>query len=363
MVLTKLAVLNYKNIAEASLDFCAGINCFIGNNGVGKTNVLDAIYYLSFCKSHTNAIDSQNIKHDEGFLMLQGNYKNQEQEEEIYVGLKRGQKKLFKRNKNAYDRMSDHIGLVPLVLVSPNDAILIDGGSDERRKFIDGVLSQYDKKYLDNLLRYNYLLLQRNALLKSSTVEETMYEVCEMQMAHLAQYIYAQRNQFIAQFLPVFQQYYAAIADASEEVRISYKSHLEEGDLTNQLKQSRTKDAILGFTTKGIHKDELELYLGDYFVKRVGSQGQNKTFLVALKLAQFEFLKQVHACNPILLLDDIFDKLDANRVSKIIQMVSGDNFGQIFITDTNREHLVGILHQLPQENRVFLVNETGINKE
>ncbi len=363
MVLTKLSIVNFKNIADASLDFCAGINCFIGNNGMGKTNLLDAIYYLSFCKSHTNAIDSQNVKHDEGFLMLQGNYIHQQQEEEIYVGLKRGQKKLFKRNKNAYERISDHIGLIPLVLVSPSDAVLIDGGSDERRKFIDGVLSQYDKKYLDCLLKYNHVLQQRNALLKSNAVEETMYEVCEMQMAHFADYIYAQRTQFISRFLPVFQQYYVAIANVNEQVSISYKSHIEDGDLTIQLKQSRAKDTLLGFTTKGIHKDELEFYLGDYLVKRVGSQGQNKTFLVALKLAQFEFLKQVHACNPLLLLDDIFDKLDANRVSKIIQMVSGDNFGQIFITDTNREHLVSILQQLPQENRIFLVNEDGINKE
>ena len=363
MVLTKLSIVNFKNIADASLDFCAGINCFIGNNGMGKTNLLDAIYYLSFCKSHTNAIDSQNVKHDEDFLMLQGNYIHQQQEEEIYVGLKRGQKKLFKRNKNAYERISDHIGLIPLVLVSPSDAVLIDGGSDERRKFIDGVLSQYDKKYLDCLLKYNHVLQQRNALLKSNAVEETMYEVCEMQMAHFADYIYAQRTQFISQFLPVFQQYYVAIANVNEQVSISYKSHIEDGDLTIQLKQSRAKDTLLGFTTKGIHKDELEFYLGDYLVKRVGSQGQNKTFLVALKLAQFEFLKQVHACNPLLLLDDIFDKLDANRVSKIIQMVSGDNFGQIFITDTNREHLVSILQQLPQENRIFLVNEDGINKE
>lgn len=363
MVLTKLSIVNFKNIADASLDFCAGINCFIGNNGMGKTNLLDAIYYLSFCKSHTNAIDSQNVKHDEGFLMLQGNYIHQQQEEEIYVGLKRGQKKLFKRNKNAYERISDHIGLIPLVLVSPSDAVLIDGGSDERRKFIDGVLSQYDKKYLDCLLKYNHVLQQRNALLKSNAVEETMYEVCEMQMAHFADYIYAQRTQFISQFLPVFQQYYVAIANVNEQVSISYKSHIEDGDLTIQLKQSRAKDTLLGFTTKGIHKDELEFYLGDYLVKRVGSQGQNKTFLVALKLAQFEFLKQVHACNPLLLLDDIFDKLDANRVSKIIQMVSGDNFGQIFITDTNREHLVSILQQLPQEKRIFLVNEDGINKE
>lgn len=363
MVLTKLSIVNFKNIADASLDFCAGINCFIGNNGMGKTNLLDAIYYLSFCKSHTNAIDSQNVKHDEGFLMLQGNYIHQQQEEEIYVGLKRGQKKLFKRNKNAYERISDHIGLIPLVLVSPSDAVLIDGGSDERRKFIDGVLSQYDKKYLDCLLKYNHVLQQRNALLKSNAVEETMYEVCEMQMAHFADYIYAQRTQFISQFLPVFQQYYVAIANVNEQVSISYKSHIEDGDLIIQLKQSRAKDTLLGFTTKGIHKDELEFYLGDYLVKRVGSQGQNKTFLVALKLAQFEFLKQVHACNPLLLLDDIFDKLDANRVSKIIQMVSGDNFGQIFITDTNREHLVSILQQLPQENRIFLVNEDGINKE
>ncbi|MBP6230965.1 MAG: DNA replication and repair protein RecF [Paludibacteraceae bacterium] len=361
MFLTKLSVINYKNIAEANLEFCQGINCFIGNNGMGKTNILDAIYYLSFCKSHTNAIDTQNIKHEEGFLMLQGNYRTPQQEEEVYVGLKRGQKKLFKRNKQAYERLLDHIGLLPLVLVSPSDAVLIDGGSEERRKFVDGVISQYDKKYLDYLLKYNYLLQQRNALLKNRTLkEDALYEVCEFQMAQLAQYIFAQRQAFITQFLPVFQSYYNAIAQVDEVVNIVYKSHLENGSLQEQFQEYRAKDSLLGYTTKGVHKDELEMFLGEYFVKRTGSQGQNKTFLVALKLAQFDFLKKIHACNPILLLDDIFDKLDATRVNKIIEMVSGDNFGQIFITDTNRDHLVGFLSQLPQSNRIFSVNEQGV---
>ncbi len=365
MYLSSISIVNYKSIVEANLDFCNGINCFIGNNGVGKTNLLDAIYYLSFCKSHTNPIDTQNVKHNEQFFVLQGNYHTQQQNEDIYIGLKRGQKKMVKRNKQAYERLSHHIGLLPLVLVSPHDTILIDGGSEERRKFLDGVISQFDKKYLENLLKYQHLLQQRNALLKAGThqQEETLYEVCEWQMASLASYIYNKRLDFIQSFIPVFQHYYAAIAQVNEVVDIQYKSHCEHGDLQEQLKNNRSKDLLLGYTSKGIHKDELEFYLGDYLVKRIGSQGQNKTFLIALKLAQFDFLKQVHQCRPLLLLDDIFDKLDTLRVSKIIELVSGDNFGQIFITDTNRDHIVGILSAMPQTNKIFMVTEQGIISE
>ncbi len=361
MFLSNLSLINYKNISEANLDFCRGINCFVGNNGVGKTNLLDAVYYLSFCKSHSNSIDNQNIRHEENFLMVQGKYFRGEMQEDIYLGLKRGQRKAFKHNKKEYERISDHIGLLPLVLVSPNDSCLIDGGSDERRKFIDGVISQYDKKYLDSLIRYNRVVQQRNALLKNDDNQDmSIFDVCEWQMEQFAQYIYEKRKSFIEEFVPIFQEYYQFISSGKEIVNITYKSHLQKPDFKTQLESTRQRDFILGFTSKGIHKDELEMFLGDYLVKRIGSQGQGKSFLIALKLAQFDFLKKVHGFFPLLLLDDIFDKLDSQRVTQIIQLVSGEKFGQIFITDTNREHLDELLKQINNPYKIFTVKENGV---
>lgn len=361
MHLKSISLLNYKNIAEAELEFSSKINCIIGDNGMGKTNILDAIYYLSFCKSHSNPIDSQNILHDADFFMLQGVYDVIDNTEEVYCGMKRKQKKQFKRNKKEYERLSDHIGLIPLVLVSPDDSNLILGGSDERRKFMDGVISQFNNNYLLHLLHYNNALKQRNALLKSETmVDITLFDIWEEQLQLYGQMIYEQRVNFIENFIPIFQDIYNQISGGNEQVSLNYSSQHTDRDILQSLKNTRERDKILGYTTQGIHKDELEMLLGGFAIKRVGSQGQNKTYLISLKLAQFYFLKTAHNFPPILLLDDIFDKLDSKRVREIIKLVSGESFGQIFITDTNRQHLDVILEQLSQQASIFVVRDGDI---
>ncbi len=361
MHLESLVILNYKNIEEANLMFSPKINCFTGKNGMGKTNLLDAIYFLSFCKSHSNFIDSQNIYHQADFFLLQGRYQVDENIEEIYCGLKRNQKKQFKRNKKEYERLSDHIGLLPLVMISPEDISLISGGSEERRKFIDGVISQYDKNYLHSLLRYNNALRQRNALLKvDSYVEDSLFEIWEEQMAQYGNYLFEQRQLFIKKMIPVFEKYYHYLSNGKESIQLNYLSHHQQYDIKIRLKETREKDKILGYSTQGIHKDELEMLLDGYPIKRVASQGQNKTFLISLKLAQFNFLSHTHQQFPILLLDDIFDKLDTDRVKRILELVSQESFGQIFITDTDREHLNQILSQLQQEIKIFKVENGTI---
>lgn len=364
MRLNSLSILNYKNINEAELSFSPKINCFIGDNGMGKTNLLDAVYYLSFCKSHSNPIDSQNILHESEFFMLRGNYIVDDNEEDIYCGMKRKQKKQFKRNKKEYEKLSDHIGLLPLVLVSPDDSVLISEGSEERRKFVDGVISQNNKLYLQTLLQYNNALKQRNALLKSElNTDETLFEIWEEQMYNYGTYIFEQRKIFIEEFIPLFRQIYRTISGGNEQVSLTYRSQHENKDIRSAMSSTRERDKLLGYSTQGIHKDELEMLLDDYPIKRVGSQGQNKTYLISLKLAQFDFLKRAHNFPPILLLDDIFDKLDSKRVKEIIRLVSDDTFGQIFITDTNREHLDELLFQLHQSAKIFIVKDGKIMQQ
>lgn len=362
MLLHSISILNYKNIAETSLDFSPKINCFIGDNGMGKTNILDAIYYLSFCKSHSNSIDSQNINHASDFFLIQGNYLRNEQEEHIYCGMKRRQKKQFKRNKKEYDRLSDHIGLIPLVMVSPDDNELITEGSQERRKFMDGVISQYNKNYLEQLLQYQNALKQRNALLKlDEPIDAAVLEIWEEKMDEYGRYIFEERSKFIAEFIPVFQEFYAGISGGNEIVSLQYISqYQQQDDLKERMQQTRSRDYALGYSTQGIHKDELEMLLNDYPIKQVASQGQKKTYLVSMKFAQFDFLKKIHKHSPLLLLDDIFDKLDTNRVEQIVELVSSDMFGQIFITDTNRDHLDQILTRLDKESKIFKIRDGNI---
>lgn len=360
MFLQTLSATNYKNLKQVEVQFCNGVNCFIGNNGMGKTNLLDAIYYLAFGKSRTCHADTQVIRHGESFLLLDAQFCSHDRQERVSVGLQKGQKKVIKRNKKEYERLADHIGLVPLVIVSPNDLELIIEGSSERRKLIDGIISQYDKEYLHQLLAYNKALLQRNTLLRAHVADAELLGVCERIMAEKAAYIYPKRAAFLEQFIPIFATYYAAIAGDNEPVSIRYESHLQEGDLLAFLEQSRYRDEAVGYTTVGIHKDELAFYLGDYPLKRIASQGQTKSFLVALKLAQFEFMKKACGKYPILLLDDIFDKLDAIRVERIVKLVATDRFGQIFITDTNREHLDTLLQQVEGEKCLFTIHQGSI---
>lgn len=358
MILDNISVINYRNIEQAEIAFSPKLNCFLGLNGMGKTNLLDAIYFLSFCKSSINALDSQNITHDKDFFVLNGLYSTENGEkEEIYCGMKKGVKKVFKRNKKEYSRFSDHIGFAPLVMISPADTELILGGSEERRKFIDVVISQYDKEYLGALINYNKALSQRNALLKlPQALDDALMGVSEEVMATYGEVVNNKRQEFISQFIPLFQDYYSFISDSKEKALIDYQSHLSSDvSFTELLKMSREKDKIMGYSLKGVHKDELVMRLEDYPLKKEGSQGQSKTFLIALKLAQFAFLKNKGGKTPILLLDDIFDKLDATRVEKLIQLVSGADFGQIFITDTNREHMADILERIGGEHKVFEV--------
>lgn len=359
MILKRISIHNYKNLEQVELSFSPKLNCFFGQNGMGKTNLLDAVYFLSFCKSAGNPIDSQNICHDADFFVIQGFYEAADgTPEEIYCGMKRRQKKQFKRNKKEYTRLSDHIGFLPLVMVSPADSELIAGGSDERRRFMDVVISQYDKEYLDALIRYNKALVQRNTLLKSEQpVEEELFLVWEEMMAQAGEVVFRKREAFIREFIPIFQSFYSFISQDREKVGLSYDSHARDASLLEVLKESRARDQIMGYSLRGVHKDELNMLLGDFPIKREGSQGQNKTYLVALKLAQFDFLKRTGTTVPLLLLDDIFDKLDASRVEQIIKLVAGDSFGQIFITDTNREHLDRILHKVGSDYKMFRVEQ------
>lgn len=359
MILKRISILNYKNLEQVELTFSPKLNYFLGQNGMGKTNLLDAVYFLSFCKSAGNPIDSQNIRHDADFFVIQGFYEAADgTPEEVYCGMKRRQKKQFKRNKKEYTRLSDHIGFLPLVMVSPADTELIAGGSEGRRRFMDVVISQYDKEYLDALIRYNKALAQRNILLKSEKpVEDELFAVWEEMMAKAGEVVYRKREAFVNEFIPIFQSFYSFISQNREQVGLSYRSHARDVSLLEVLRESRERDRIMGFSLKGIHKDDLEMLLGDFPIKREGSQGQNKTYLVALKLAQFDFLHRAGNTVPLLLLDDIFDKLDASRVEQIVKLVAGDRFGQIFITDTNRDHLDKILHKVGGDYRMFRVDQ------
>ena len=357
MILSGISLLNYRNLQEVDIEFSPGINCFIGSNGMGKTNLLDAVYYLSFCKSAVNASDSTNILHDAPFFMLQGRYLSGSGiGSEVSCGLKRGEKKQFRKDGKLYERLSDHIGTVPLVMVSPADNELIAGGSEERRRFMDVVISQYDKEYLQSLIRYNRALQQRNALLRGEREPDAdMLSLIEEMMTEEALFINRCRKGFIDELVPIFTAYHNSITGGNEPVSLSYRSHLNENSLLELLRASRADDRRLGHTSKGVHRDELVMQLGGYPLRREGSQGQNKTFLVALKLAQYDFLRTKGGEMPLLLLDDIFDKLDSRRVERIVSLVAGEGFGQIFITDVNREHIDGILEQIDGAYRLFEV--------
>lgn len=361
MILNKLSILNYKNILQAEVVFSPKMNCFFGNNGMGKTNLLDAIHYLSFCKSHINTPDSQIVNNDQDLCVIQGNYDYEERGEEIFCAIRRRQRKQFKRNRKEYDKLSEHIGLLPLVMVSPADSELIQGGSEERRRFLDVIISQQDKHYLHALIQYNKALLQRNTLLKSQSTDTSLYEVLEMQLDMYGRAVYEKRRQLVEDFTPIFNQYYQTICRSIEVVGLRYISQLDKEGLSTMLATNRERDRILGYTSSGIHKDELEMTLNEYLIRRIGSQGQNKTYLIALKLAQFAFLAQKGQTTPILLLDDIFDKLDAVRVEQIINLVSGDTFGQIFITDTNRKYLDEILVAMNHDFTLFKVEEGEVH--
>ena len=369
MILNRLSIINYKNIQEATLTLSPKMNCFIGPNGTGKTNILDAVYYLSFCRSAYTSIDSQVIRHDQDFFVVEGDYTDDrgklgdDQDElrklSIYCGMKRGTKKHFKCNKKEYKRLSQHIGLIPLIFVSPADTYLVDGGGEERRRLMDMVISQYDNLYLDALNRYNKALQQRNTLLKMEEEPDLeLMRIWEEQMAAEGEVIYQKRSAFVQELIPVFQQIYQQISDDRESVSLRYVSHGQRGPLLEVIQRDRMKDRAVGYSLHGVLRDDLEMLLGDYPMRREGSQGQLKTFVIAMKLAQFSFLKRTCSrTTPLLLLDDIFDKLDAHRVERIVNLVASEEYGQIFITDTNREHLDKILQANSFDYQLFSVHD------
>ncbi|NVO01449.1 MAG: DNA replication/repair protein RecF [Bacteroidetes bacterium] len=364
MYLRQLSVINFKNYAEKELDFCTKINCFVGNNGVGKTNLLDAIYYLSFCKSYFNSIDSQNISHGEDFFVIQGVYTSSNDEEktdEIYCAQKRNHRKVFKINKKEYERLADHIGLFPLVMISPADSDLIYDGSEHRRKFLDSAISQFDKAYLDNLINYNKVVSQRNALLKKfyelKSFDKASLEIWDEQMIKYGQRIYDKRVHFLTEFLPLFRNYYKLISNSRENVDIIYDSQLNENPFETVLNKAIDKDRILQYSTAGPHKDDLSFKIDDFPAKKFGSQGQQKSFIIALKLAQFDYIKSLKGYKPILLFDDIFDKLDNLRVEQLMKLVSDNNYGQVFITDTQEERIKHVFDKIDTDCKIFYLEQ------
>ena len=358
MLLEHLFVQDYRNIVQADLDFSPKLNCFVGKNGMGKTNLLDAVYCLSFCHSSISLSDQLTVRHDAECYQLQGSYRMPTGDKTVIGCASRikGHKQ-FKRDGKEYQRFSDHIGYIPLVMVSPQDTELISGGSDERRRFMDIIISQYDQEYLKLLISYNKAVQQRNALLKMEVEpDRELFLMWEQTMAETGQKIYERRRILTDRLVPYFQEMYFLIGDSSENVSLSYTSHAQRGDLLKQFEDGRGLDRSAGYSLHGIHKDELEMNLDGYPIRREGSQGQNKSYLVALKLAQYRLLSESCGKRPILLLDDIFDRLDAVRVSRIISLVSdNEKFGQVFITDVDRSHIDGILEGSGQDYKVFTV--------
>ncbi len=364
MYLKKLALTNFKNYELNELEFSPKINCFVGNNGVGKTNILDAIHYLSLTKSFFNNIDSISIRHGEDYFIIQGTFVRDGEEDLIYCAFQKQKQKLLKRNGKEYQKLSDHVGRYPVVMISPADSALITEGSEDRRRFMNKIISQYSAEYLDSVLSYNKALQQRNKLLKdiksSGIFDEDVLSIWDAQLVKYGTYVYNQRQALLNELVPVFQEYYSLISSGKESVKLKYRSHLSEGSFIDALMNSMTKDRFLEYTTVGIHKDDMLLEMNDFSVKSLGSQGQQKSYLVALKLAKFDYIKRKAGISPILLLDDIFDKFDAERVEQIIKLVGNKRFGQIFITDTHQDRLQDILLSHKTDYKLFKIAGNGI---
>ena len=359
MQLKKIQLLNFKNYEENLLNFSAGINAIVGANGNGKTNLLDAIHYLCLTKSAFNSLDSQNIKHGEKFFMIQGIFEKEEKESEVHCSLQEGKAKTLKVEKKSYQKISEHIGQFPCVLMTPYDTDLIREGSEIRRKFFDNTLSQIDQIYLINLLKYNKLIEQRNSLLKQFTernfFDKTLIDTYDTQLLPLAQVIFEKRNEFILQFTPILEYYYFFISEGKEKIGMNYLSDLQTPHFEDFFRNQLQKDILLQRTTKGIHKDDYEFTIGSYSMNKYGSQGQQKSYVVALKLAQFELLSKLKGSKPILLLDDIFDKLDDNRIKKLMELMSEGLFGQVFITDARPERTKGLFQEIAQEINLIVI--------
>jgi DNA replication and repair protein RecF len=361
MFLKHLSLTNFKNYSEANLDFCPRINCFVGDNGVGKTNILDAIHYLSLTKSYFTTVDSANIRHGSDYFLIKGFFDRDGVDNEIYCGFQKDKRKTFKIGGKEYERLADHIGRLPAVMVSPADSVIITGGSEERRKFMNSVISQFDREYLANVMDYNKALKTRNRMLKDGAgnagFDSDLMEIWEKRMGELAEGIFKMRDSFTDELIPLFRSYYSMISGNRELVDLTYLSQLRETGFLQLIKRNYRKDRILHYTSAGVHRDDLLLGMGGYPVRDLGSQGQQKSYLVALKLAKYDYIASRGGEKPILLLDDIFDKFDENRVEQIIELVSNHRFGQIFITDTHSDRMNRILSRLPVESRLFVIKE------
>ncbi len=359
MHIENLSLTNFKNYDESSFGFSNSINCIVGDNGVGKTNILDAIHYLSLTKSFFNSIDSISIRHKAEFFIINGTFGVGEGKEAVSCSFQRHKQKIIKRNGKDYSRLSDHIGRFPVVMISPADSCLITEGSEERRKFMNKIISQFDTMYLDSILKYNKALQQRNRLLKSfkagTPYDDQALQVWDMQLVRYGEYVHEVRRGLVDNMIPVFQKYYSMISSDNESVRLTYRSTLNDRDFGDALRKSLDKDMYLEYTTVGVHKDDLVLEMDEHPVKSIGSQGQQKSYLTALKLAKYDYIKGKSGILPILLLDDIFDKFDGKRVEQIIKIVMSDDFGQIFITDTYEERLVSILDKAGAKYKLFAV--------
>ena len=366
MYLKKLILTNFKNYELNELEFSPKINCFVGNNGVGKTNILDAIHYLSLTKSFFNNIDSISIRHSEDYFIIQGSFVRDGEEDQIYCAFQKQKQKLLKRNGKEYQKLSDHVGRYPVVMISPADSTLITEGSEDRRRFLNKIISQYNAEYLDSVLRYNKALQQRNKLLKdfkmSGKFDPDALSIWDSQLVKYGSYVYNERESLVNELIPVFQEYYSRISSGKEVVRLIYRSHLSDGNYQDALLNSVDKDRFLEYTTVGIHKDDLILAMNDFSVKSLGSQGQQKSYLVALKLAKFDYIKKKAGRSPILLLDDIFDKFDNERVEQIIRLVGNHRFGQIFITDTHQNRLQEILTSHKTDYKLFRIADNIVEE-
>jgi len=357
MYISKLSLVNFKNIFQVDLELSSRVNCFLGDNGQGKTNLLDAIYHLSYTKSFFNSVDSQNIMFKEAFYVIQASISNVDEEISLYCGLKKGEKKIFKKNKKIYKKLADHIGLFPVVMITPYDINLILDGSESRRRFFDALIAQFDKNYLLNLLQYNKLLKQRNAFLKTKNTSIDLLDVYDEQMVELANSIFKSRENFTKEFVPIFNKYYKDISSNKEKVSLDYFSSLIESSMKDIFINNRNKDQIIGHTSSGVHRDDFLFTINENPLKKFGSQGQQKTFLIALKLAKFEYIKLKKNITPVLLLDDIFDKLDDHRVGYILSLIEKNKLGQTFITDTNKEKIPNILKKLNIPSKLFWIEE------
>lgn len=366
MYLKKLLLTNFKNYEKAEMEFSPKINCFVGNNGVGKTNILDAIHYLSLTKSFFNTIDSINIRHDEDYFIINGTFLSDKEEDHIYCAFQKQKQKVLKKNGKEYSKLSGHVGKYPVVMISPADNSLITEGSEERRKFLNKIISQYDPGYLDSVLKYNKALQQRNRLLKdfraSGRFEADAIQIWDAQLERYGDYIFKKRQLLVKELISVFRDNYSMISSDKENVELTYRSHLAEGNFAEALEKSLSRDRLLEYTTVGIHKDDLLLEMNGHAVKLLGSQGQQKTYLVALKLAKFDYIREQSGLSPILLLDDIFDKFDAERVEQIIRLVGNQRFGQIFITDTHQSRLHEILSSHNTDYKLFRIRNNEVDE-